>query len=200
MNIGTYSFEEYLKKVEAFHGYAAPGVLIGGRMVEMAKSRLPPDILFEAICETRSCVPDAIQLLTPCTTGNGRLHVCDYGRYALTLYDKRQGDGWRVYLDPSKLEKWPEIKGWFLKLVAKKEQDQAALRAQIKGAKGQIFGLQQVQIRPHLLGKAKKGPVAICPSCKEAYPKNDGELCKPCQGDSPYISIVGSTTTSGRQS
>lgn len=190
MNIGTFSFEEYLKKIETFHGYAAPGVLIGGFMVELAKSRLPRDVLFEAICETRSCVPDAIQLLTPCTTGNGRLHVYDFGRYALTLYDKVQGEGWRVYLDPSKLEQWPEIKGWFLKLVAKKDQDEAALRAQIKEVGERLYGLQQVKVQQRLLGKTKKGPIDICPSCKEAYPKNDGDVCKHCQGESLYGSVA----------
>ena len=37
MNIGSYTFQEFKRLAENFHGYAAPGLLIGGYMVEMAK-------------------------------------------------------------------------------------------------------------------------------------------------------------------
>ena len=109
--------------VQAFHGYPAPGVLIGGYMVAAAQQRLPAGTLYDAVCETRSCLPDAIQLLTPCSVGNGWLRVLHFGRYALSLYDKYTGEGWRIFMDPEKLEAWPEIKTWFFKLKPKKEQD-----------------------------------------------------------------------------
>ena len=67
MHIGPYTFDEFSTLVESFHGSAAPGVLVGGVMVEAAKSRLPEGILFDALTETRACLPDAVQLLTPCT-------------------------------------------------------------------------------------------------------------------------------------
>ena len=123
MNIGRYSFQEYCDLVQAFHGYPAPGVLIGGYMVTAVQQRLPDGILYDAVCETRSCLPDAIQLLTPCSVGNGWLRVLHFGRYALSLYDKYTGEGWRIFLDVEKLEAWPEIKTWFFKLKPKKEQD-----------------------------------------------------------------------------
>ena len=69
------------------------------------------------------CLPDAIQLLTPCTTGNGWLRVIDLGRFALSLYDKNEGSGIRVFLDPEKLEPWPRIKTWLFKLKDKADQD-----------------------------------------------------------------------------
>ena len=65
MNIGSYCFDEFLQLVKSFHGYVAPGVVIGGIMVEAARRQLPAEVLFDAICETRNCLPDAIQLLTP---------------------------------------------------------------------------------------------------------------------------------------
>ena len=49
MNIGPYSFDEFLPLVESFHGNAAPGVVLGGIMVELAKSGLPEGILFDAL-------------------------------------------------------------------------------------------------------------------------------------------------------
>ena len=102
MNIGPYSYDEYLSGVKSFHGYAAPGLMMGGFMVDLALSHMPEGVLFDAVCETRSCLPDAVQLLTPCTVGNGWLRILNLGRYALSLYDKYQGDGIRVFVDCAK--------------------------------------------------------------------------------------------------
>ena len=71
MKIGPYTFEEYVEKVRVFHGYPAPGVVLGGIMVDMARRNMHEDGLFDAISETDKCLPDSIQLLTPCTIGNG---------------------------------------------------------------------------------------------------------------------------------
>ena len=65
VQIGPYGFEDYLGLVKAFHGNVAPGLVIGGFMVDLAQRRLPAGVLFDAICETRNCLPDAVQLLTP---------------------------------------------------------------------------------------------------------------------------------------
>ena len=89
-------------------------------MVEMAKRAIPEGILYEAVVETRKCLPDAIQLLTPCSMGNSWMNVLNLGRYALSLFDKRTGEGARVHLDPAKLEVYPEIRGWFLKEKTKR--------------------------------------------------------------------------------
>ncbi|MDD4731540.1 MAG: formylmethanofuran dehydrogenase subunit E family protein, partial [Desulfovibrio sp.] len=70
MNIGPHTFEEFTQKAKDFHGYPAPGLLIGGYMVEAARRLLPEEILFEAVVETSTCLPDAVQILTPLSTGN----------------------------------------------------------------------------------------------------------------------------------
>jgi len=62
MRIGTLTFEEYCEAVRGFHGTIAPGMLIGGFMVELARNGLPDGVLFEALCETRFCLPDAISV------------------------------------------------------------------------------------------------------------------------------------------
>jgi len=110
VTIRSYTFEEYVERVQAFHGFAAPGVVIGGFMVDLAFQHLPADGLLNAICETPICLPDAIQLLTAKTVGNGRLTVINLGRYAMTLYDISNGEGIRVSLDLAKIEAWSEIK------------------------------------------------------------------------------------------
>ena len=185
-NIGEFSFEEYCETVARFHGSAAPGVVIGGFMVELARSALPEGVLFEALCETRVCLPDAIQLLTPCTTGNGRIKVVHVGRFALSLYDKQTGQGQRVFLDVGKMEAWPEIRSWFLKLKPKAEQDSVRLLQEIKAAGSSVLGTEPVAVSETFLRKQKLGSVQLCPQCGEAFPTAAGELCGGCRGELPY--------------
>ncbi len=190
MRIGTYTYEEYLERLQAFHGSLAPGLIIGGFMVELALKSFPKGELFNTICETSKCLPDALQLLVVSTIGNGRLAVLDFGRFALTLYGKDSGMGVRVYLDSRKIERYPEIKSWYFKLKPKKEQDMPLLLSQIRSAGEGILGLQQVRVRPETLKRKKMGPVANCPFCGEAYPAQDGTACRACQGESPYLETV----------
>jgi formylmethanofuran dehydrogenase subunit E len=187
MNFGKYSQDEYFRQVKSFHGSIAPGLIMGGIMITMAQERVPKDSLCDVICETSSCLPDAAQLLTPCTTGNGWLKVVDLGRFALTLYDKQSGDGIRIFLDKGKIDKYEEIKNWFLKLKPKKEQDSEKLREQILNAGREIYSIQKVRVQPDLLLKRSKGSIAICPACGEAYPAKHGANCLACQGQSPYL-------------
>ena len=182
-----FDIEKYVRAVQSFHGYVAPGVIVGGFMVNLAKGHLPEGTLYNAICETSACLADAIQLLTPCTTGNNRLKILNFGRYALSLYDKNQGNGFRVFIDPKKIDEWSEIKHWFFKLKPKAEQNMELLIAQIKEAGETLCGIHPVQVRPELLKKEKRGEIVICPDCQEAYPAKDGRVCRGCQGQSPYI-------------
>jgi formylmethanofuran dehydrogenase subunit E len=143
----------------------------------------------DAVCETEVCLPDSVQLLTPCTIGNGWLKVFDFGKFAVALYEKSTGEGARVYLDMKKLEKWPEVNSWFLKLKPKKEQDSTILFSQIKEAGHDILGVQRVKIEPGSLVRVKGGASAVCSGCGEAYPARHGEKCRSCAGQSPYLSV-----------
>jgi formylmethanofuran dehydrogenase subunit E len=189
MNIGTYSYEEYVQLVISFHGAAAPGLLIGGFMVDMALNNLPEGEFFDAICETPVCLPDSVQLLTPCTIGNGWLTVLNFGKFAVTLYDKSSGEGTRVYLDMEKLKKWSEVNSWYLKLKTKKEQDSDLLMSQIKEAGYSILSMQRVRVEPDQVRRKKMGTSAICPVCGEAYPLRDGAKCRGCNGESPFMEV-----------
>jgi len=160
--------EEFLERITAFHNYPAPGLILGGFMVDLARRGLPEGTLFEALCETGACLPDAVQLFTPCTLGNGWLRLEDLGRYALTLYDKHTGQGFRVWLDPAKLGPWPEIAGWFLKLKPKKDQDSDRLRQEIFQAGEAILSVAPAQVGPEHVGKRSKGSIAVCARCGEA--------------------------------
>jgi formylmethanofuran dehydrogenase subunit E len=104
MNIGPYSFDQFIEKIKVFHGSIAPGIVAGGFMVDIARANLPHGEFFDVICESQHCLPDAVQLLTPCTIGNRWLKIVDTSRYALTFYNKYTGDGIRVYIDAKKLQ------------------------------------------------------------------------------------------------
>ncbi len=187
MNIGAYTFQEFKQLAENFHGYAAPGLLIGGYMVEMAKARLPEGTLFEAVVETRKCLPDAVQLLTLCSTGNAWMKIHNLGRYAVSLFDKYTGEGVRVSIDADALERFPEIKGWFFKLKAKKDQDTERLLQEIETAGDGICKAAAVTVKRRFLGHKHMAAITRCPVCGEAYPAPDGPVCRGCQGEAPYV-------------
>jgi formylmethanofuran dehydrogenase subunit E len=187
MNIGSYSYDEYLHLVKSFHGNIAPGMVIGGFMVDLALRHIPEGVFFDALCETPSCLPDAIQLLTPCTVGNGWLKILNLGRYALIFYEKRQLEGTRVFLDASKVDAWPEIKAWFFRLKSKKDQNFELLLEEIRKAGESICTLQKVVMKPQFVeGREHGGKIIRCPLCREAYPQSDGEMCRACSGHVPY--------------
>nr|CBX28287.1 hypothetical protein N47_G36110 [uncultured Desulfobacterium sp.] len=186
--MGRYSFDEFIDAAKSFHGYPAPGIIVGGIMVDLAIENMPEGVLYNALCETASCLPDAIQLLTPCTIGNGWLSILNLGLFALSLYDKHEGKGVRVFLDPVKMEYYPEIKNWLFKLKLKTEQDKDLLLEQIEEAGRNICGIQTISIDNKYLGKNSKGAISVCAKCGEAYPQRDGAVCLSCQGKSWYIS------------
>jgi len=187
VTIGPYTYEEYLDQVRLFHGHIAPGMVIGGFMVDLALKNLPEGEFFDALCETRACLPDAIQLLTPCTIGNGWLKVSNMGRYAVTLYEKFGGRGVRVYVDAGKTDAWLELKGWYFKLKPKKEQDFERLMREIKDAGAGVCSIQHVQMDPNFIKVRRRKGFRICVMCGEAYPLIDGAICRGCQGDAPYV-------------
>jgi len=192
LKIARYSVEEFAELVRSFHGNAAPGVILGGFMVDAALQRVPEGRLYDAVCETYRCLPDAIQLLTPCTVGNGWLKVLNLGRFALTLYDKFEGNGIRVFVDSEKICAWPEINDWYYKRKKKAEQDSERLIEEIKAAGSGICSFESVQVKGELLKKEERGGMATCPKCGEGYPSRDGTLCFACQGETPYTNTASS--------
>ena len=189
--IGSWTHDEFVEEVRKFHCHVAPGVIIGGYMVEMARRALPQGILFDAVAETVQCLPDAVQLLTPCTVGNGWLRVYHFGIYALTLYDKTNGEGVRVRLDAGNLDRWPNVRAWFFKEKPKREQDSDALHREIREAGFALLQAAPVRIHADSLRHKGKGQVIRCPRCGEWYPAELGPTCRPCQGAGPYENWAG---------
>ncbi len=184
--VGPYTFEEFIEVVRSFHNYPAPGVLLGGIMVDELQRRMPDDVLYDAVCETAWCLPDAVQMLTPCTIGNGWMRIENFGVYALALYDKFTGQGFRAVLDPAKMDAVPNMKDWLFKLKPKKEQDSVGLRREIRTLGRFALRVEPVAVRGELLVARSKGKIGLCPLCGDAYPSAFGAVCRSCQGESPY--------------
>ncbi|MBW1746986.1 MAG: formylmethanofuran dehydrogenase subunit E family protein, partial [Deltaproteobacteria bacterium] len=71
------AYEDFLIEMEAFHGHRSPGVLLGGLMLDAVLEDMESTPYLNIVCETVICLPDAIQILTSCTFGNGFLQVLD---------------------------------------------------------------------------------------------------------------------------
>jgi formylmethanofuran dehydrogenase subunit E len=165
-------------------------MVVGGFMVDLGRRSLPSGILFDVICETAACLPDAVQLLTPCSVGNQWMKVIDLGRFAVTLYDKYTGQGVRVFIDTGRLDEWPAIKEWFLKLKPKREQDRERLISEMRRAGDAVCSIQRVCVASTFLSKQPK-TVVVCPLCNEAYRGEDGPVCPACRERRlPYLTGV----------
>lgn len=175
--------QDFIVRLEAFHGYRSPGILLGGCMLDSALSKLPPTPYLNVVCETVVCLPDAVQLLTPCTIGNGFLQTLDWGKFALTVYDRKTLHGVRASLDHPRLPSFPEVHQWFDRSARpgpKPEFDDLA--DEILAAAGELIVCREVAVL-----KALKETQAIqtrfCPDCGESYAQRLGSKCPACAGE-----------------
>ena len=181
------SLDDFIEEARAFHGTASPALTIGASMVELALHSLGRTKSYHALCETERDLPDAVQILTPCTTGNGRLHVLSLGRFALTLFRPQNGRGVRVHLDLAKTSGWPHIRRWALQRMEGGEKEQVRLEHEIRKAGISILSAAPVQMRAVFMDETLSGPMTACISCGEPHPAAEGKLCRACAGQSPYV-------------
>ncbi len=179
------SAKDFIETIEKFHGWAAPGVVIGGFMVDWAQELLGHEAKADAIVETRHCLPDAVQLFTPCTCGNGWMKILDWDKFALSLYDKRSLVGHRIWMDLERLSAFPNVYNWYMRLVDKKDLSLSVLIPDILLAGRKMLNSAPVHITRYY-EKNKKGEIRICPVCHEAYPIKQGSQCQACRGEGYY--------------
>lgn len=193
-------FNELVEKIYQFHTKRAPGIPIGAAMVLLAMEKLGKVKNVGAVTETQVCLSDAIQFLTGCTIGNKYLIMRDQiGRYALTLYDRKDGRGIRVFVDINKIDskKMPEMKKFFLRQrdpELRSDNDARAASAKIiveefMAAGRDIFGWQYVRVKDY--GKGPVHPVKICPKCGESYIYDNPESrhCRVCSDEMDYYEV-----------
>ena len=95
---------QLLEMAFAFHGHRCPAMPTGFRMAREMMRRLgverERDSGLLALVETgdnhfAGCFADGVMAATGCTFGKGNIRKLGYGKFALTLYDPRQGKGIR---------------------------------------------------------------------------------------------------------
>lgn len=182
--------EEVLETIERFHGWKSPGVVIGAYMIDLAQECIGPTVEADAIVESRHCLPDAIQLFTPCTFGNGWMKVLNWDEFALTLYDKKSLEGFRVWLDLVKTRKFPNLYNWYMRLVPKQSLPLHVLLESILEAGRSMLSFAPATVTRYF-GKENKLEIGVCSGCGEAYPCRQGNMCLACQGEGYYSLVRG---------
>ena len=181
------SLEDFLVRMEEFHGYRSPGLVVGGMMVDLALQELGATPYLHVVTETVVCLPDAVQLLTPCTVGNGLLRVLDWGKFALTSYDGETLRGVRICLNPDALTAYPLIQDWYERSHHSKDKPIFEdLIAEVLDAGQEIFACRPVRL--HLAFERPEDlPTSPCPNCGESYALHLGSKCPACQNQAYYL-------------
>jgi len=179
------SIDACLRIIESFHGWKAPGLVLGLYMVDLAQELIGTQTEADAIVETRHCLPDAIQLFTPCTVGNGWMKILDWDKFALSLYDRRTKNGFRVWLDLEKLQRYPKVYKWYMRLIPKKELPLDVLLGVILEAGRHVLSSNAITMTHHH-ERVKKTYINVCPVCNEAFAAVQGPICQACKGQGYY--------------
>jgi len=93
--------QELWEKCVAFHGHACPGLAIGFRATEAARTWLgmvgySKDEELVCVTENDACGVDAIQVLLGCSFGKGNLIFKDRGKQAFSFFDRKNTKEGRV--------------------------------------------------------------------------------------------------------
>lgn len=192
-------FDKITEKVFQFHTKKAPGLPIAVAMVDLARELLGPvKGKLNVIAETQACLSDVIQVMTGCTMGNRYMKVMkDLGRYALTMYDREDGRGVRVFVDLKKIDpkKTPELYRFFRRergeAVEKggeaREASGMTIVQEFKMIGRDIFGTQRVKVLDY--AKPPMLHAIVCPGCGESFLSRNVQhvKCDVCSGQSRYF-------------
>lgn len=191
-NYGTEErIREYIRRCVSFHGFAPPGLLIGVFMVDLALEELgaSPNEKLYAVAETPKCAPDAVQVVTSATMGNSRLRIIETGKFSITLNrgsTEERADGIRVYVDATKIRRYPTLDLWYTNDPRYKSVDEKdRVYDEILQAGRSILSWERVKVS---VPQKAVWQAVQCPVCKEMVPDylvEDG-VCTSCAGASYY--------------
>ncbi len=178
-----------------FHTFAAPGLLVGVYMVDYALELLdsPPGEKIYAVCETTKCLPDPLQVIAHCTTGNHRLRVLPIGKFAITVNgpaDAPHVNGFRIFVDGDKIEQYPTFALWYTKDPLFDPRTRGIdLIDEIIDAERDFLSCERVRVKVPQKWPWKS---AVCSICGEMVPDNllVGGACSDCRSQSYYEKVA----------
>lgn len=186
IDICGHSPEDLYLGIEEFHGNRSPGMLVGAVMIDAALDELGSTPFLNVVTETVVCLPDAVQLLTPCTIGNQFLQVLDWGKFALTAYDRETLSGVRVWLEADAVEAHPVVSRWFVRSRGGAEKPTFEELAPYILADGKsLIGTRRVRLH-RALKESERVLTGRCPKCGESYALRLGPACPSCHGQGYY--------------
>ena len=182
---------EYIRRCVSFHGFAPPGLLIGVFMVDLALEKLGanPNEKLYAVAETPKCAPDAVQVVTSATMGNSRLRIIETGKFSITLNrgsTEERADGIRVYVDATKIRRYPTLDLWYTNDPRYKSVDEKdRVYDEILQAGRSILSWERVKVS---VPQKAVWQAVQCPVCKEMVPDYlvEDDVCTSCAGASYY--------------
>lgn len=192
-------FDDLSEKIYTFHTKRAPGIPIGIAMIDLALDKLGPvKEKINAVSETQACLSDVLQIMVGCTIGNRYLRIYkELGKYALTLFDRADGRGIRVWVNVDKIDVniAPETHKFFhRKRSAEVKKGGPARKAsaakivkEFIQIKGDVLEFQEIQMVNY--GKPPMLPAAVCSSCNETFlaKSSSSNKCQVCSGELKYF-------------
>ena len=176
--------DEIIEKAMQFHGGRGPGVVAGVMMVEHALELLGPVEKLGLVVETALCLPDGALIAAKQSYPKCIATILDHGKFAVTLFDGKTGQGVRVWLDHKKTEKHERLHRWFLRLGPRDEpraERHAKVIEELKRAGTEVFSSRRVSRRPI---PAESDKLAFCRKCGEPFTIKDAsaKTCAECAG------------------
>ncbi|MBE2222712.1 MAG: FmdE family protein [Rhizobiaceae bacterium] len=183
------------------HGHKCPAMPMGLRAGMAALEQLGVErakdgqlIAFIEIGQDHcaTCYTDGIQMSTGCTFGKGNIQKLGYGKFALTLVDRKTGNSTRIVTKPETIQRNKESE--FIQYrqsgTPASQIDPALVEPLVdfvlSAPAEQMFEIGEVQPFPLPAGKPHDFNAVICGMCGEvtvesyARVKNGEIVCMPC--------------------
>ena len=189
MTIEMSDYNILFDKAKEFHGHVCPGIVLGTRLTiaglhELGMNPTEPVRNLIVYMEIDRCGTDAVQAITGCSLGHRSLKHKDFGKFAATFVDTRNGNAVRVSVHEKNRAEHDKLDPKeVIKVLSEVPDDE-------------ILNIEHVRItipKEDLPGF----PVgkAICSTCGEQISDNrqtvvNGRvLCRNCAGESYYTVI-----------
>ncbi len=169
MGANAKTTEQIIEEAMRFHGGRGPGVAAGVMMVEHGLEQLGPVEKLGLHIETAQCLPDGALIAAKSRYPKCIVTIAGAGKFALTVFDGKTGEGVRVWMDHTKTERYGKLHRWFLRLGPWDEaraERHAKVLAEMKEAGSRVFTTRRVRVNTT---PEESDKIAFCEKCGEPF-------------------------------